>query len=252
MFTVVARTIPADRFPAVIDASARVFITHGYQRTQMQDVADALALAKGTLYGYAQGKAALFAAAVRYGDSHEPVPPPSDLPVAAPDDGEIAALVSQRLADEVADMRLTQALQQASPATATPAHGRAELAGIVTDLYRRLARHRIALKLVDRCAPELPDLAEVWFGTGRDAQVHAFQLYLLSRESTGQLSLPGPAQMVARTIVELCAMWAIHRHFDPAPGPPSIARPGLTDDDVVAQTLAEFVVRATTGPSVED
>ncbi|EUA14127.1 bacterial regulatory s, tetR family protein [Mycobacterium kansasii 732] len=60
-----------------------MFITHGYQRTQVQDVADALALAKGTLYGYAQGKAALFAAAVRYGDAHETPPPTTDLPVPA-------------------------------------------------------------------------------------------------------------------------------------------------------------------------
>ncbi|GAB7144806.1 TetR/AcrR family transcriptional regulator [Mycobacterium riyadhense] len=241
----VARTIPADRFPAVIAASARVFITHGYRRTQMQDVANALALAKGTLYGYAQGKAALFAAAVRYGDAHVPVPPPTDLPVAAPDDGEIAALVSQRLTSEVADMRLTQALQQALPPNATAADGRAELAGIVTDLYGRLARHRIALKLVDRCATELPDLARVWFGTGRDAQVDAVQTYLLSREGTGQLRLPGPAPVVARTIVELCALWAVHRHFDPSPGPWSITRPGVTDDNTVAATLAEIVVRAT-------
>jgi hypothetical protein len=34
----------------------------------MQDVADVLGLAKGTLYGYAASKDALFAAAVRYGD----------------------------------------------------------------------------------------------------------------------------------------------------------------------------------------
>ncbi|MCV6986255.1 TetR/AcrR family transcriptional regulator [Mycobacterium shinjukuense] len=238
------RTIPADRFSAIVAASARVFITHGYQRTQVQDVADALALAKGTLYGYAQGKAALFAAAVRYGDAHEPLPPPSDLPVAAPHDGEIAALVSDRLAGEVADMRLTLALHEALPPDTTPASARAELAGIVTDLYRRLARHRIALKLVDRCAPELPDLAQVWFGTGRDVQVNAVQTYLLRRQRAGQLRLPGPAPVVARTIVELCALWAVHRHFDPWPEPASTARPG-ENDDAVAATLAEFVVRAT-------
>jgi hypothetical protein len=33
----------------------------------------------------------------------------------------------------------------------------------------RLARHRVAIKLVDRCAPGLPDLAKVWFGAGRGA-----------------------------------------------------------------------------------
>ncbi|MFV4185465.1 helix-turn-helix domain-containing protein [Mycobacterium tuberculosis] len=132
-----ARSIPADRFSAIVAASARVFIAHGYQRTQVQDVADALALAKGTLYGYAQGKAALFAAAVRYGDAQEALPLASELPVAA----------------------------------------------------------------------------------------------------------------VARTIVELCALWAVHLHFDPSPEPWSIVQPGVIDDDAIAATLAEFVVRATTASS---
>ncbi|CFE38117.1 TetR family transcriptional regulator [Mycobacterium tuberculosis] len=110
-----ARSIPADRFSAIVAASARVFIAHGYQRTQVQDVADALALAKGTLYGYAQGKAALFAAAVRYGDAQEALPLASELPVAAPVAGEIAAVVSARLAGEVTDMRLTHALRATLP-----------------------------------------------------------------------------------------------------------------------------------------
>ncbi|SRR6266550_231325 len=241
-----ARTIPPDRFPAVVAAAARVFITHGYQRAQVQDVADALGLAKGTLYGYAQGKAALFAAAVRYADGHERLPALADLPVPAPADGEIAMLVAGRLAGEIVDMRLAQALTDPLPADATPSERRAELAGIVTDLYARLARHRIAIKLVDRCAPELPDLAELWFGTGRRAHVGGVEEYLVRRQQAGTVSLPGPAPLVARTIVELCALWAVHCHFDPAPDPPDANQAGAIDDVVVAATLAELVVRATT------
>lgn len=245
-----ARTIPPHRFAAVIAAAARVFITHGYQRTQVQDVADALGLAKGTLYGYAQGKAALFAAAVRYADGHQPLPAPADLPVSAPADGETAALVAGRLAGEIVDLKLAQALADPLPAGATPADHRAELAGIVTDLYARLARHRIAIKLVDRCAPELPELAKVWFGTGRQAHVGGVEEYLVRREQAGTVSLPGPAPLLARTIVELCAMWAVHCHFDPAPDPPATtgAATGADaiDDAAVAAMIAELVVRATT------
>jgi AcrR family transcriptional regulator len=197
-----ARSIPADRFPAVIGATARVFITHGYQRAKVQDVADALGLAKGTLYGYAQSKAALFAAAVRFGDDLEPIPGPENLPVATPGDGEIAALVSARLVGEIADMKLTRVVDDPTEAD----DDRAELADIVTDLYTRLARHRTALKLVDRCAPELPDLAEVWFGAGRDAQIAALERYLVRRQQAGSVSLPGPARVLARTVVELCAL----------------------------------------------
>jgi len=242
----VARVIPPERFSAVIAAAARVFIAHGYQRAQVQDVADALGLGKGTLYGYAEGKAALFAAAVRYADGHEPLPAPAELPVPAPADGEIAALVANRLAGEIADLNLARALAHPLPADAPPADHAAEIAGIVTDLYTRLARHRVAIKLVDRCAPELPDLAQVWFGTGRRAHVDAVEEYLTRRERAGTLNLPGPAPLLARTIVELCALWAVHCHFDPAPRPPGTDPAEPIDDAAVAAMLAELIVRATT------
>ncbi|MET8311856.1 helix-turn-helix domain-containing protein [Micromonospora sp. NPDC005173] len=237
-----ARSIPADRFAVVVDAAARVFIAHGYRRTQVQDVADALGLAKGTLYGYAQNKTALFAAAVRYADGHEPLPAVTDLPVPAPADADVAALVAGRLGAEIADLRLHGAL-------AEPAHGTAdtdpdELGGIVTDLYQRLARHRVAIKLVDRCAPELPDLAEIWFGTGRRAQVDALAEYLTRRADTGAIALPGPATLLARTIVELVTLWAVHRHFDPAPPTTGAADPAA-DDATVTAMLAALLNRAT-------
>jgi AcrR family transcriptional regulator len=242
-----ARIIPPERFSAVIDAAARVFIAHGYQRAQVQDVADALGLGKGTLYGYARSKAALFAAAVRYADGHEPLPTPAELPVPTPGDGEVAALVAGRLAGEIADLKLTRALTH-PPSIADPADGAGELAGIVTDLYQRLARHRVAIKLVDRCAPELPDLAQVWFGTGRRAHVGAVEEYLTRREQAGTLRLPGPAPLLARTIVELCALWAVHCHFDPAPHPPGIDSAEPIDDAAIAAMLAELIARATIPP----
>lgn len=65
------------------------------------------------------------------------------------------------------------------------------------------------------------------------------------------MSLPGPAPLVARTIVELCALWAVHCHFDPAPDPHSTAGPDPIDDAAVAATIAELVVRATTTPSLD-
>lgn len=243
-----ARTVPPDRFSAVVSAAAQVFITHGYQRTQVQDVADALGLAKGTLYGYAQGKEALFAAAVRYADGHETLPAPEDLPVPTPAAGEIAALVTARLTGEIANLRLVQALTVPLPEGASSMERRSELADIVTDLYARLARHRIAIKLVDRCAPELPDLAAAWFGTGRAAQVDGVEQYLVRREQAGTVSLPGPAPLVARTIVELCALWAVHCHFDPAPATDSTPRSDAIDDVATASTIAEMVVRATATP----
>jgi AcrR family transcriptional regulator len=234
-----ARSIPPERLRSVIDAAVQVFVTHGFRRAQMQDVADVLGLAKGTLYGYAASKDALFAAAVRYGDSLEPLPALSELPLPAASEGELAGLVSSRLAAELSDLALTRALQRAS-LPSSPEEASAELASIVTDLFHRLARHRVAIKLVDRCAPELPALARVWFDTGRSTQMSAMQGYLDSRQSAGLLTMPGPTPIVARTIVELCVLWAVHCQFDPAPA----ARPQPSQDSLAATTAA-LIARST-------
>ncbi len=45
------RSIPKDRIPQLLEAGTAVFIAQGYRRTQMEDVAHALGVAKGTLYG---------------------------------------------------------------------------------------------------------------------------------------------------------------------------------------------------------
>jgi AcrR family transcriptional regulator len=228
--------IPSDRFTAVVDAAAQVFITHGYQRAQMQDVADALGLAKGTLYGYARSKAALFAAAIRYADGREPLPDPADLPVPPPADGETAQLVTGRLAAVVADLELTRL-----PADPGAGH-QTDLGAVVTDLYGRLAEHRTGIKLVDRCAPELPELATVWFGAGRHALVVTLADHLTRSERAGTLALPGPAPLVSRTIIELCTLWAVHCHFDAAP---AAAQASPVDDAAVAAMLATLITRGT-------
>jgi AcrR family transcriptional regulator len=228
------------RVDAVVHAAAQVFIAHGYRRAQIQDVADAMGVAKGTVYGYARSKEALFAAAIRYGDGVEPLPDVEELPLPTPGPDDVAALVSGRLLAEVGDLVL---------ATAQPGDG-TELPAIVLDLYARLARHRVAIKIVDRCGPELPELGAVWFGTGRAAQVGLLETYLAHHEAAGRLTLPGPPALVARTVVETCALWAVHCHFDPADAPaaagaaPAAPAPAV-DDDVVATMLAGLFTRAT-------
>ena len=236
---------PPDRLRAVLDEAARVFVVHGYRRTQIQDVADALGLAKGTLYGYAQSKEALFAGAVRFADDAEPLPDPSRLPLAAPAAGELAALVASRLAAEVPDMALTRALSRRARPIGQSAAAE-ELAAIVVDLYRRLARNRTAIKLVDRCAPELPELAEVWLNTGRGAQMSGMETYLSRRQAAGDLVLPGPVPLVARTVVELCVLWAVHCRFDPAPQATIASPVTAIDDEEVAATLATLLARGLT------
>jgi len=178
----------------------------------MEDVAQALGVAKGTLYGYVESKATLFDACVRCADGHEPLPDPSALPLRAPKPGSTVASVQARLMKEVRDLELLSALGRERPAD--PA---AEFAGIILDLYERMSKNRHGIKLVDRCAQDQPELAAVWFGQGRWGQHAALVQYLELRSAKGLLRRPPSPHVAARAVLETIAFWAVHRHWDPSP-----------------------------------
>ncbi len=226
------RTIPAGRLKQLIDAATQVFIAEGYRRTQMEDVAAALGVAKGTLYGYVESKAALFDAALRYADGHEPLPETTELPLPVAPEGSVA-IVRKRLASEVGGLELLAALGRAAPKDVTR-----ELGDIIRDLYRRMERNRRAIKLVDRCSLDHPELAALWFGQGRWAQHAALVSYLEQRAASGQLrSLPSTS-VAARLVIETIAFWAVHRHWDPSPQNVS--------EEEVEQTLVQFLLQGLT------
>jgi AcrR family transcriptional regulator len=224
-----------------VAASAKVFVQHGFRRTQVQDVADALDLSMGSLYGYAAGKYALFAAALRYADGTEPLPGRDALPVPAPSSGDLAALVRARLAGELETLELLQALARPGPPPGMS--GPQEFGAVLADLYRRLTKHRTAIKLVDRCAADFPELHTVWFAEGRSAQMDGLTQYLQRRAETGLLTVPGRVDVVARSAIELCVLWAVHRHWDPAPRPHSLAAGSDAGEDDPADTVVHLLTR---------
>src|SRR5438552_18025103 len=93
-----ARRIPDDRLQHLVESAANVFIEQGYRRTQMADIAEAMGVAKGTLYLYVESKEALFDLACRWADGPRPVPRPPDLPVPTPAADATLAYVGERLA----------------------------------------------------------------------------------------------------------------------------------------------------------
>lgn len=157
--------------------------------------------------------------------------------MAAADSGshDLVDLVAARLG-EVADLALLHVEEVPRGSAAD------ELGVIVSDLIRRLARRRHAIKLVDRRAPEIPDLTEVWFGAGRAGLVDALRDHLDRRAAQGLVrsgELPSGQGIVARTIVETCVMWAVHLQWDPAPKAFRIDR----SDDDLARVLWSLFAR---------
>src|SRR5262245_1124338 len=158
-----ARSIPEGRFHSLIEAATAVFLEQGYRRTQIADVAERMGVAKGSIYTYVESKEALFDSVLRHADASGTIALPSALPVATPPPGATLVMVQERLANEGELPSLAKALSRARVADL-----RAELETILGELYDLLAQHRIAIKLVDRCAHDYPELAKVWYRAGRE------------------------------------------------------------------------------------
>jgi AcrR family transcriptional regulator len=209
---VLARLIPSSRLDQLVDVATDVFISQGYRRTQMADVATAMGLAKGTLYGYVESKQALFGFALEHCDRRAPIPAPERLPLPTPAAGELAALFDARIAREAAMPTLGKAI-----ATTEPADPRAELDAIVRELFGVLGRNHRGIRLLEACALDHPDLAARWNRVGRAGYRTLLTGLLERRSHEGLVRLPAEAETIARFVIETTTTWAVHIHFDPFP-----------------------------------
>lgn len=226
-----ARAIPEERFDELVEAATAVFLEQGYRRTQMADVADRLGVAKGTLYLYVESKEALFDAVIRHADRDAPLGLPDELPLPTPPPGATLEEVRKRVGRYAVLPELRRALARRRVASVED-----ELAAIIRELYALLARHRKGIKLLDRCAAEHPDLAAVWYGTGRKGALSLLHRYLEDRIRRRRLAPVVDVAVTARMVLETVVFWAVHRHWDPAPQ--------VVDDRVAAGAVVEFIQRA--------
>lgn len=226
------RTIPEGRFAQLIEVATKTFVARGYRLTQMSDVAEALGVAKGTLYGYVESKEALFDATVRFADGQGTLPEPGALPLPSPAAGSTIQYIQRRLMEEASQLELVAVLSRPTAARAKAD----EFESIVRDLYRRMSRNRRALKLVDRCAVDHPELASVWFEQGRYGQVALLATYLQKHIVEGTMRPVPNVQLAARMALETVALWTIHMPWDASPRPFA--------DDEVENGVVDLLVHA--------
>lgn len=225
-----SRKIPESRFVDLVDGATEVFIARGYRLTQMSDVAEAVGVAKGTLYGYVESKEGLFALCLQYADHAGTIQVPANLPVPTPRAGELGAWVKERLAQESVPSELADALSR--DRAEDP---RAELEGAVRALYLLQERNHRAIKLIDRCNDH-PELAGIWQVAGREAGRAALVRYVGSRVAAGQFREVPNVRLAARMIVEVVATWAVHIKWDRAPED--------FDPDEARESVVDFLVRS--------
>jgi AcrR family transcriptional regulator len=224
-----ARQTPDGRFQQLVDAASAVFIAQGYRRTQMADVAEAMGVAKGTVYLYVESKEALFDVVLRCADKPRPLECPDAMPVPTPPPGRTLRYVRERLA-QPASVKLRDTLGRGRTHA-----GSDELTTIFSEIYESMARNRTSIKLVDRCAADYPELARLWFTEGREALLGDLTRYLGAGMRKGRLrAVPDPA-IAARLVLETLVFWAVHRHWDPSPQP---VDPRAAQDAVIRLLVA--------------
>jgi len=227
----VPRTIPHDRFGDLLDAATAVFIAQGYRRTQIADVAARLGLAKGSIYTYVDSKEALFEAALRHADRPRPIPLPEKLPVSASDPQAILRMIEKRVSEEATLPKLTDALARKRVVDIA-----AELESVLGEVFDLLLRHRTVIKLIDRCALDRPQLADLWYRAGRVGAMSRIAEYLADRTRRGRVRRFPDDAIATRLVLETLVFWAVHRHWDPSPQP-------MRDEDA-RETVLAFLVAA--------
>jgi AcrR family transcriptional regulator len=225
------RSIPPYRFQDLVEAATAVFLDQGYRRTQVADVAARMGLAKGSIYTYVESKEALFDCVLRHADHSDRIDLPETLPVATPQPEATLEMVQGRLAEEGTLPSLTAALSRSRVMDL-----RAELETILGELYDSLARHRTAIQLLDRCAPDYPELAKLWYRTGREGALSLLGRYLEDRAQRGRLRRFEDGAVAARIVLETLVFWAVHRHWDPSPQ--------AVDESHAKRTVLAFLLSA--------
>ena len=223
--------MPGDRLDRLVECATKVFIRQGYKRTQMADVAAALGVAKGTLYLYVESKEALFYLVIRSIDGRAPFDGPPELPIPTPKPAEVQRY-AERLISSGGEMpRLAAAL-----AAKNVDDPRAELEGVIREVYATVSANRFGIKLIDMCARDYPELAELWFEQGRVQLLDLLDAYIGGRIEQGIFRPVPDVRVAARLLLETIAFWAVHRHWDPYPQ--------LIDESVAEDTVVRFGVDA--------
>jgi hypothetical protein len=104
------------------------------------------------------------------------------------------------------------------------------------ELYDTLARNRHGIKLLDRSAQDLPELAALWFDAARGGLIATLAHYLEARMQRKLLQLLPDAAVTARLVIEALSFWAVHRHWDP--------RPQVIEETVARDTVIQFILNA--------
>jgi AcrR family transcriptional regulator len=203
------RKRPSNRLDQIADAATEVFIRDGFATAKVTRIAERAGVGPGTIYLYAEGKEALFDLALRRA-LEDPMVWSTPLPHPNPASGAVAEALWRCLQNAAHFPQLWLAAESPPPEDVP-----AEVEGILREMYRWLSRYRTAVKLVERCAGDWPDVAQLFYRRFWRGGIRRVADYLVRRRGEGALPAHGDALAAAHLSIESLAWMAVHRPWTP-------------------------------------
>jgi AcrR family transcriptional regulator len=220
---------PVRPLAEVADAAVTVFADRGFRQAGISDVSAELGLSHGALYTYVDSKQALLYLALLRTVRPDAVGELS-LPVTAPPSEDIVELLESWMIGQAPPLVIDHSREPG----ARPAE--AELGALIDALYGFIEHNYRALNLIEKCATDLPELAQWFFIRRRRASLELIGDFLRKRIEAGELRPVPDIPAAARYINETIAWFAMHRHGD--------ADSAMLDDDACRATVRHLLLAA--------
>jgi AcrR family transcriptional regulator len=220
---------PVRPLAEVADAAVTVFTRKGFRQAGISDVSAELGLSHGALYTYVGSKQALLYLALLRAvrpDAIGSLP----LPVTASSPDEIVELLESWLIGQAPPPHIDHSGKPDTRLAET------ELGAIIDALYGFIERNYRALNLIEKCAADLPELAQWFFVRRRRAALEQIGDFLRKRIEAGELRPVPDIPAAARYVNETIAWFAMHRHGDPDSA--------MLDDDACRATVRHLLLAA--------
>ena len=199
-----------NRLDNIADAATEAFIRGGFGATGVAQIAAGARVGPGTIYLYAESKDALFDLAIRRA-LEDPTLWTLKLPHPLADHAAVADAVWRCLQNAAHFPQLWLAADSPPPRGGDIV---AEVQGIVSELYGWLHRYRRAVKLIERCAGDWPEVVQVFERRFWRGGVRRVADYLSRRMREGVIPQREDPSAAAYLLIESLAWMAVHRHWN--------------------------------------
>ena len=192
----------------LIEAGSDRLLAVGYRRTQIDDVAKAAGVAKGTFYSYIESKEALLDLVLRH-EIDGFVPALNDLPYRTR---------SQREVNRFLEVAIGQSLRTSSLHREPSADrwlASDQLRQLISELYDVVERNWRAIKIIERSALDWPGLVELYYVEGRRLLHEPLRLFLKAGIESGGLRPVPYLPEATRFVIESLSWFGMNRRFGP-------------------------------------